>query len=235
MKKHLSVIVSLFMAFAATAAPVPDIQDILRGLGGGKSEQSGKSDQTDQTDKSGSSILDALTGVGNALGIIPSKTVDVAYLTGTWSYQKPAVAFKSDNFLAKAGGVAASAKIEGELAPYYKRFGFDKMTLEVESDSTFVMQFSRMKLKGSITTEKSADASRLIFHFNVMGKNLTSMEAYVNAESSSVMSLTFDVSKLMTVAKFVGSMTGGTIGSMTKLLDNYEGLTAGFKLKKTSK
>ena len=139
------------------------------------------------------------------------------------------------NFLAKAGGVAASAKIEGELAPYYKRFGFDNMTLEVESDSTFVMQFSRMKLKGSITTEKSAEASQLIFHFNVMGKNLTSMEAYVNAESSSVMSLTFDVSKLMTVAKFVGSMTGGTIGSMTKLLDNYEGLTAGFKLKKTSK
>lgn len=235
MKKHLSVIVSLFMAFAATAAPAPDIQDILRSLGGGKSEQSDKSDKSDQTDKSGSSILDALTGVGNALGIIPSKTVDVAYLTGTWAYQKPAVAFKSDNFLAKAGGVAASAKIEGELAPYYKRFGFDKMTLEVESDSTFVMQISRMKLKGSITTEKSADASRLIFHFNVMGKNLTSMEAYVNAESSSVMSLTFDVSKLMTVAKFVGSMTGGTIGSMTKLLDNYEGLTAGFKLKKTSK
>lgn len=232
MKKHLSVIVSLFMAFAATAAPVPDIQDILRGLGGGKSEQS---DKSDQTDKSGSSILDALTGVGNALGIIPSKTVDVAYLTGIWSYQKPAVAFKSNNFLAKAGGVAASAKIEGELAPYYKRFGFDKMTLEVEPDSTFVMQFSRMKLKGSITTEKSAEASQLIFHFNVMGKNLTSMEAYVNAESSSVMSLTFDVSKLMTVAKFVGSMTGGTIGSMTKLLDNYEGLTAGFKLKKTSK
>lgn len=95
MKKHLSVIVSLFMAFAATAAPVPDIQDILRGLGGGKSEQS---DKSDQTDKSGSSILDALTGVGNALGIIPSKTVDVAYLTGIWSYQKPAVLSKATIF-----------------------------------------------------------------------------------------------------------------------------------------
>lgn len=237
MKKIIFAAIALILLAGVpvvNAATTPDLQELLNGLkNAGKG--SSTSDDGDAGSK-GSSALDALTGIGNALGIIPSKTVDVAYLTGGWSYTKPAVAFKSQDFLAKAGGVAASAKIESEIAPYYKRIGLDKVKLTVSADSTFVMKFARGSLSGNITTGGDSKNPTLMFSFTVLGKiPVGKMEAYVNAESNSVMSITFDVSRLMTILEKVAGFTKNkSLQTLSKLMDNYDGLTAGFRMKKTA-
>ena len=231
MKKILTLAIAAVIACSASA------QTSLESLLGKLKGASGQKEETTQQDNGSGegSLLDKLTGLGNALGIIPSKSVDVAYLQGVWDYQKPAVSFKSDNFLAKAGGVAASAKIEGKIAPYYQKAGLDKMKLTVMPDSTFTMQLKRGKLQGTITTTGEKDAQALIFNFKAFGKlSIGSMEAYVNAESGSVMSITFDVSKLITLVQKVAAFSGNSsLKSLSSLLDNYEGVTAGFKMKKT--
>lgn len=218
--------------FALGASAAPDIHDILGGLLGG----AGANDSTATAPaggSQGSSLIDELTGLGNALGIIPSKSVDIDYLTGTWNYQKPAVAFKSENFLAKAGGAAASAKVEKELEPYYRRLGFDKMKMTVEPDSTFTMQLGRIPVSGTISTEGSGNDTKLMFHLAVRGFSIGSMEAYVNAQSNSVMSITFNIDRLLTLANAIARFTGGAKGeTISAILSQYDGLTAGFELKK---
>jgi len=236
MKKIFLSILAAILAMSATEmAAAPDLQELLNKLKNGQTTD-GPNDSQDNNNSSTGSTLDALRGLGNALGIIPSKTVDADYLKGVWSYQKPAVAFKSDNFLAKAGGVAASAKVENELEPYYKRVGLDKMTLTFNADSTFVMQLSRGKLQGEITTIEDKENTRLMFKFKALGKlPVGSMEAFINAESGTVMALTFDVSKLMSIIQKVATFSGNnSLQTLSKLLEQYDGITAGFRMKKTA-
>ena len=49
------------------------------------------------------------------------------------------------------------------------------------------------------------------------------------------MNLTFDVSKLMTLMEKVSKFTkSSSISTMTKLLNQYDGITAGYQLKRTA-
>ena len=238
MKK--TIITALLCASAAIlthASAAPDIKDILQGLGGkGASTEQPAAEQPAADGKQGGGIGDLLGGLeslGSKLGVIPARKVDVAYLQGTWSYRKPAVAFKSENLLAKAGGVAASAKVESELEPYYKTVGFDKMVLTVEPDSTFTMKLARGSLSGTISSAP-ADGT-LTFRFRLMGMNIGAMTAYVNAENAKTMSITFDVSKLLTLIEKVAAISGNTsMKTLSALLGNYDGMTAGFCLTKTA-
>lgn len=231
MKKFvIMAVVAASMTVSANAAP--DIREILQGLGGKSqtpTEQTGES-PANQSGALGD-VLGNLESLGTKLGVISPRKVDVAYLTGTWNYNKPAVAFQSDQFLAKAGGIAASAKVESELAPYYSRVGLDKMVLTVEPDSTFTMKFARGSLSGTVAT--GTTDGTITFNFKVMGMTLGGTKAYVNAENASTMSITFDVSKLLSIMQKVAAFSGNTsLKTLSSLLSNYDGLTAGFNLKK---
>ncbi len=47
------------------------------------------------------------------------------------------------------------------------------------------------------------------------------------------LTLTFDISKLMTIVDRLASLSGNsTLGSINSMLQSYDGLQAGFKLKK---
>lgn len=233
-KLIMAAFVIAVSAFTAQA----DIKDILQGLGGNKTQEQPAAEQPasgNESTKSGGlgDLLGGLESIGSKLGVIPARKVDVAYLQGTWSYRKPAVAFKSENFLAKAGGVAASAKVESELKPYYEKVGFDKMTLTVASDSTFTMKLARGSLTGTISSAP-ADGT-LTFRFKVLGMNIGSMTAYVNAENAKTMSITFDVSKLLVLIEKVAAFSGSTsMKALSGVLSNYDGMTAGFNMVKTA-
>lgn len=240
-KTFLITLLALFATtFGATAAP--DLTDILQGLGGKKDKTEKTTEKTtDKSDDKGGGlggILEGVQSLGNKLGIIPSKTVDIAYLEGVWDYKKPAVAFKSENLLAKAGGVAASAKVESELEPYYQKAGLDKMVLTVNADSTFTMKLAHGQLNGTIVS--NPDKKTLTFKFKVLGVSLLSTEAFVNAETNKSMSLTFDVTKLLVIIEkvtaFSGSLSGKTsLKALDAILKKYDGMTAGFYLTKTGK
>ena len=93
--------------------------------------------------QSASDILSKL-GLGTvANNILGSGKVTIADIEGNWDYVEPAVEFKSDNLLKKAGGSVASTTVVNKLRPYYKTIGIDKMTLAVDSAGNFKMKIGR--------------------------------------------------------------------------------------------
>ncbi|MDE6415480.1 MAG: DUF4923 family protein [Duncaniella sp.] len=225
------IITLLFAAAVMMTASQASAQFNLGSLlGGGSSSET--TDST-STSKSGSGLGGIIKGVTDAIGLT-SADVDVKDMVGTWAYSGPAVVFKSDNLLLKAGGAAASATVENKLKDYYKIAGFESLKLTIESDSTFTFKVKSIPLQGTIT--RNHDTGNFYFTFKAFKKiSLGKMEAYVSVKSGKEMSLTFDVSGLLKIVEKAGSVTGNkTLKGVTELLNKYDGLTAGWKLTKTT-
>lgn len=196
-------------------------------LGGLAGKNSGSSSSSSTDSKSGSSLGGLLGGVIS--GLISNDDVNPTSMVGTWSYSGPAVSFQSDNFLQKAGGSAAAGVIEGKLEPYYKKLKLNQLVLTINEDLTFSMQSGVLKAGGTIEKAENGD---IVFNFQALKSiNIGSMRAYVTMTGSNTMSLMFDVSKLITIVKTIGSVTGSsTVNTISSLLDSYDGICAGFML-----
>ncbi|MCM1518622.1 MAG: DUF4923 family protein [Pseudoflavonifractor sp.] len=224
MKKIVALFLAVAVASACVAAPL-DIKDLLNKVSGASDTTAVSNGQISTSDNGGgTSALGSF--LGNLLG---SGKIGVADLVGSWQYTSPAVTFKSDNLLKKAGGAAASAVVEEKLKEYYKKAGLDGMTLTVEADSTFTMKMKRVTVSGTI--EKNADGN---FQFNFkIGKKIPigNMTAYISKAGDTV-DITFDVSKLITLVDKIAAVSGNsTLSGISKLLNSYDGLCAGFTLK----
>lgn len=222
MKTIYSFLIALICSLSVSAQSF-DLGGLLKGLGG-------TNDTTTQSGKSGSGLGDALGSIlGNVLG---TDKISPADIVGTWNYSAPAVTFKSDDLLKKAGGAAASATIEGKIAPYYTRAGLDKMVLTVNPDSTFTMKFRRGSLSGSL---EQGQPGFMTFNFKAMGKvKVGSLNAAVS-KAGNQLSVTFDISKLMSLVNTIASISGNsTLKGANSLLQSYDGMQAGFRLKKTA-
>ncbi|WP_289875404.1 lipocalin-like domain-containing protein [Duncaniella muris] len=226
--KKLTVILllSLFLSTSVSASASGwDISDLL-----GKVSSATASDSTKIGSSKGGGLGDLLSGVANALGVGSSK-LTVEKMVGTWKYVNPAVSFKSDNFLLKAGGAAAAQQVEAKLAPYYKTAGLTSLVMTINADSTFTFKARMMTLGGTIT--KDAESGNFIFNFKAFKKiKVGSMEGFI-VMNGNRMELTFDVTKLMTLVEKAGSLSGNsTIKGLTAILQQYDGMTAGFELQR---
>lgn len=214
MKKSFCFVLSLFVASAIVALP-PDIKDILNGLGG----------------KSGSS--DIGNTIGSVLnGVLSTSKLTVADVTGHWKYVEPAVEFKSDNLLKKAGGAAASSTITSKIKPYYEKVGIQNLELTINDDASFSMNTGKVKLSGTIST--TDNDGQFIFAFKAAGSfSLGKITAYMSKNVSGQLTLTFDASKLISLVDTVAKVSNNsTVQSVSALLNSYDGLTLGFVLKK---
>lgn len=178
------------------------------------------------------------SGLGAALGnLLSTDRITIKQMEGVWAYSAPAVSFKTDDVLKKAGGAAASAVIVQKLEPFYVKTGFNKLQLTVNADSSFIFKSGKMTLKGNITTvpENSGSQANFIFNFSMGGKfNIGKIDAYVTKNAMGAMSLTFDVSKLIALMETVGNVSGNaTLKATVSMLKSYDGLCAGFELKRT--
>ena len=196
-----------------------NLSDALKGLGGGDSSSKA-------------------SGLASALGnLLSTDKITVESMVGTWNYSGPAVTFKTDNVLKKAGGAAASSMIQEKLLPIYQRTGFDKAVLTVNSDSTFVLTANKITLKGTITAATPSDDSQanFVFNFSIAGKfNVGKVDTYITKSATGTMSVMFDVTKLITIMETVSKFTSNsTITTAVNLLKSYDGLCAGFEMKKS--
>lgn len=219
--KKLFIIPMLALVFGASsyAAPAATTDNPLSGILGGL-KKGGSS--------SGSGLGDALGGIVG--GLLSNDKISPESLVGTWNYVAPAVCFKSENFLQKAGGAAVAGTVEGKLEPYYNRFGLNNLVLTVDKEMNFTMQAGKIKAGGTVTI----DDTDVYFNFSALGKiSIGKIKTYVTMTGGSQMSVMFDVTKLITIAKTIGSVSGSSaISTMTSLLESYDGICAGFKLRK---
>lgn len=170
-----------------------------------------------------------LGGVINSL--VSSDKVEVSDLTGTWVVTGPAVVFKSENLLQKAGGTAAEATIEKKIAPYFERTGINGLQLTFDGTENFVMTLNNGRTINGTVTKGTTDGT-LIFNFSALGSyKLRSVTAYVSKGTQ--LSITFDISKLSNIVSAASKLTNNsTVSTVSSLLSSYKGIYSGFKLER---
>lgn len=185
------------------------------------------------------SATDILGQLGGVISNLTQKSeFDLANLTGTWTYESPAITFKSDNALNKIGGAAASAGVEAKLAPYYKRIGIDKVQIVFDADHNFTITMRGRKLRGTVSRpEEGSDAPEgaLVFNFNAFGKtNIGHVSAMAAKSATGTLTLTFDASRFIDIVQKVAAVSQNqSIKSLAAILGSYDGLYAGARLRKS--
>ena len=205
--------VGMFAYMSTFSVSAQNRGDLLKGIGG-----------------SGSGVTDV---IGNVIqGVFTKSDLSLSDLVGDYTSTGPAVTFKSENLLQKAGGIAGAATIESKLQPYYEKYGLTGMTLSIDKDANFIMKIKGVSLKGSIT--KNDSEGTFDFNFNVAGLKLGKFTAYIE-KSGSTLKLMFDASKLKNFISSVANITGNTMAqTVGSLLDSYDGACIGFKMNATS-
>lgn len=211
-------------AAAILAATVLTTSCASLGNAGAASSTSSSSASSSSGD-SGQSLLGSLLGglVGEAIPLSDRA------IQGTWSYASPECRFKSENALASAGGAVAANTIENKLAEIYAKVGIKKgvCSFTFNEDKTCEIKYGNKTLKGTWTLDaKNRD---LVIKAGLLTLNA---KAYYSVKE---LTLLFESDKILSVIKVLGSIAGGlssTVGSLTQILDNYDGLLLGFNLSK---
>lgn len=199
---------TLLAVAAVPTAQAQGLKDILSGLGS----------------KTGSTVENVIEG------IFTKSDLTVDDVKGTWVSEGPAVCFKTENFLKKAGGIAAAATIETELAPYYNQYGLNGMKLTIESDGSFTMEIKKISLGGTLSPNPGEGT--FDFSFTAMGIPLGTYTAYVSA-GRNTMDVMFDATKMKQFISAVARFTGNSMAkTVANILDSYDGACIGFKMKR---
>ncbi|MDE5807246.1 MAG: DUF4923 family protein [Muribaculaceae bacterium] len=226
MKRTKTLIAASMLTLAGVnMANAQSLSDILGKLG----NMTGNKENTEQSTGSGSGLGGTL---GNILeGVFSSSNLSVADLAGTWKSSRPAVSFQGDNFLKKAGGVAAAAAIESKLEPYFNQYGLKGAVLTVDNAGKFTLAVKNIKLQGTVT--ETGEKGVFNFNFQAFGKiKLGAVKTYVQKTSSS-MDVMFDATKMMSLVSTVAKVTNvSTLNALSSILNSYDGLCVGFKMSK---
>ena len=219
MKKFITTVLLALVVSASSYAF--DIKDLF----GGK--ETTETESTSGSDNGSSGILGAIGSFVNSVTANSNFSVDD--LVGTWNYTSPAVTFDSENALKNVGGAAAATAVESKLEPYYTRLGFDKTSLVVDADHNFTLKMGLLTLKGTI--EK--DDEGMVFSCSAFGKVSLGQVRANATKSGSTLNLTFDATKMVQLLTKVSSVLNSTaLNTLTTLLNSYDGIYMGFKLKK---
>lgn len=185
------------------------------------------------TSSSSSSLLSSALNSGSLIsGVIGTLTNSNKSnsIEGTWTYSEPTVQFESENLLAQAGGAVAGQAIVNKLTPYYTKMGLKSgtMSFTFNSDNTCTYTLKGKQYSGTYKYDKSKHTlvitgSLGLFSFPT---------AYVTA-SSSTLAMTFDSSKVLSIATALGaSSSNSTVSSLSSLAKSYDGMKMGFLFKK---
>ena len=194
-------------------------------------------DVLNSTQSPAANTLSALNTGGNMLtnlvgNLLNGGTVSERDLVGTWTYNGVSCVFESQNFLAQAGGVAASSALEAKMDEQLKRYGISKgvTRFTFNADKTFTATLNGRNMSGTYSLDPSAKTLRLQF---VGG--LLNLQPQV-ARNGNGIALLFESDKLLgllgTASSFLGKMGNSNLAMVSSLLGNYQGMRIGLKLSK---
>ena len=162
----------------------------------------------------GSNLTSILTGKNN---------VTAENLTGTWSYQQPAIIFESSNLLKQAGGKIASAALEKKLATQFTKMGITpgKFMVTFGNDGTF----STVK-DGTVTSSGTYTISGSKITFSYL-QGTANVSGYAQLSDGAI-SLTFDSSKILgLVSTIAAKSSNSTLGTISSLAGSFDGMKTG--------
>lgn len=169
--------------------------------------------------------------VNNALS---SSDVKLSDLQGSWTTSGPAVIFRSDDLLEKAGGAAASSIVEEKLAPLYSKLGVDNTKITFDNNGNFTLSVKGKEIKGTVADNGDGSfgmqlgASKLL---EKLGSD-KSITVYFQ-KSMSDLAIAADATKLVNLVEKVASLSDkATITTVANLLESYDQICIGLRMKK---
>ncbi|MBR7134599.1 MAG: DUF4923 family protein [Bacteroidaceae bacterium] len=193
-----------------------------------------------------SKVESATNAVSNVLGSLLGNSLPVTddMLVGTWSYTSVACVLSGDEALSNIGGALGSSKIEETLNGYLSRVGLKEGScfFTFASDSSCVFKVAGKEIKGKYTFDANEKKLQLNFYSRL---NMTADVAY----NLNTLNIVFNADKLLSLVKSVTSKVAGSsksgskassllggsssaLSSVSSILENYDGMMLGMKLKK---
>lgn len=168
--------------------------------------------------------------VGNIIeGIFTKTNLTVADLQGSWTVNGAAVTFKGDNFLEKAGGLAAAAAVENKIDPYFKQYGLTGGVMTIDETGKASLKLKRGSLNGTFEAIDGKDYN-FVFKVKVAGISVGTLPTYVE-KSYANLNVMFDATKLKTLISAIASISGNQLAKAAgDILNQYEGMCVGFKM-----
>lgn len=226
MKKILSIAVSAAGLFALSSCGTQGnalTESLLS-----KPSEKNKSVSTPTTVKTGTSILDNLLS-----SVLSHAAISPKELIGTWQYKGVDAVFESESLLAQAGGTVMAAQLENQIDEKIAKFGIKKgiTTFTFRNDKTFSATLNGKSFSGTY----QLDAANKVLVLSTMG-GLFTLRPHVVRTTGGI-SLLFQADKMLTLLNTTSALIGqtgalGSLGNLTSLLNNYNGLRLGLQLKK---
>lgn len=174
------------------------------------------------------SAMDAGSLIGGVIGQLLGGTTTANSIVGTWVYTEPSVQFESENLLAKAGGAIASNTVVNKISPYYQAIGITPgaFAFTFNSDNTCTYTLKGQTYQGTYKFDPSNHT------ITIQGQILKFPKAYVTV-SANQMAMTFDATKLLTLAQGVASASqNSTLSTISSLSKSFSGMKTGFMFQK---
>lgn len=175
-----------------------------------------------------SSAMDAGSLIGGVIGQLLGGATTANSIVGTWVYTEPSVQFESENLLAKAGGAIASNSVVNKINPYYQAIGIipGAFAFTFNSDNTCTYTLKGQTYQGTYKFDPSNHT------ITIQGQILKFPKAYVTV-SANQMAMTFDATKLLTLAQGVASASqNSTLSTISSLSKSFSGMKTGFLFQK---
>ncbi len=167
----------------------------------------------------------------NLLGGLLGKSAELSQdaLIGTWQYNAPDCVFETENFLMKAGGEVAAAKIETQLSTHLAKIGIKKgsCSFTFNKDNTY----SAVIGGRTITGNYALDAEKKVLTMTYLA-GLGQMTPQV-ALTGNKMSLLFESDKLLKIVSGITALSSNSaMKSLSSVAGAYDGMYIGMQLQK---
>ncbi len=207
--KTMKTVVMCMMLMCGISANAQSLGDLLGSVASGV------------TGTSSDNLISSITSVFSK-----SKQADESSIVGTWEYSEPAIVFQSDNLLTKAGASIAAGKIESKLQTQLTKYGIKPGALKMtfNEDGTFSQTLGTRTSSGKWQVK---DSKLYLTYLGVKTVTLTTQ-----LSGSKLMFVT-DASKLLTMAKTIGSASNNAnLNAVVSLMKSVKGMQAGITLVK---
>ena len=210
--KKIAIIAILATLFTGTANAQSFLSNLLGKIGG-----------SSETASTVTNVLGSL--LGNSI------TLSKSTIIGTWSYTGASCVLESDNALAQAGGAVATAKIEDKMNSYLGKVGVKegKCSFTFAENDSCTFKVGNREIKGRY--ELNGEEKKI--HFSFLYDRFTAT-AHVAYEVTSL-SIVFNADKMLGLVQKVtptAAKYSTTIATLATLIENYNGMMLGMKLKK---
>ena len=171
--------------------------------------------------------------LGGLVGAVTGNTTTEQTIVGEWGYIKPAIALKSDNILAQAGGSLMSGPIEKKMATYYEKVGLKagSAAITLTEDQQFKLTMGKRTLQGTYEFDSTTNALTLNFTTKTSVKiGKIRGEAQL---SGGDLKLLFAADKMLKIVRGLSAVSNNTsIAAISKAAEQYDGLSLGMTFAK---